>query len=67
MTQATLRAVLASLEEEIRLLRQSLKKHPVSSRGNNGKDFSSLKGLWKGKVSFSFQDIKASEMSIKSF
>ena len=45
---------LGSIEEELRVLRSQL----AESGKNWRKRFSSLEGIWKNKVNFSFEEIK---------
>lgn len=56
-------AKLASIEEELKVLRAQLSgKH---KRGNKIKKFSQLEGLWRGKADFSFEEIKQVEIKLK--
>mgnify|MGYP001071328361 CR=1 FL=1 len=54
---------LASIEEEVRLLKAKL----AASKRKRGrsKKFSSLEGIWKGKADFSFEEIKQAEIKLK--
>ncbi len=45
---------LSSIEEELKVLRSQL----AESGKNRGKKFSSLEGIWKNKVNFSFEEAK---------
>ncbi len=49
---------LGSIEEEIRVLRSQL----ADSGKKRRKKFTSLEGIWKNKVHFSFEEIKKAKM-----
>lgn len=55
-----LRAKLASVEEEIRVL-----KAEVALLAAKPKRFSDLEGIWQGKAEFSFEEIQAEEFKLK--
>lgn len=57
---------LRSLEEEIKFLKANLHA-PASEKDKAKKGFSSLEGLWKGKTSLSYEDIKSAEIKLKDF
>jgi len=64
MTKGILRSSLASLEEEIRLLKEMIAKKGFFPAVSKGK-FSSLEGLWKHKADFSLEEIKSSEIKLQ--
>lgn len=62
MKRDTLISRLASLEEEIKVIKSQLAELKLDEA--QPKKFSSLKGIWKGKVSFSMEEIKAVEIKL---
>lgn len=64
MVEAILMSKLASLEEEIRLLKSAMvKKSPSIIK----KGLASLEGYWKGKADFYWEEIERSEIKVKEF
>ena len=54
---------LKEVEEELRLLRRRLsEKQPRPARG-----VAQLRGLWKGKSHFSYEEIKEAEIRLKDW
>ncbi len=56
-------AHVRSLEEELKALKTLVKYYPKG--GKEAKTFASLKGIWKGKVHFTMDEIKEAEIKIK--
>jgi len=61
MEATVVKATITGIEEEIKVLKAQLAGLGEKVK----KKFSSLKGLWRGKVSFSFEDIKNAEIKLK--
>lgn len=52
-----------SLEDEIKAVKVLLKSAPKGKEKTKG--FASLKGIWKGKVHFTMDEIKNAEIQVK--
>lgn len=61
MEASILKAAIGSIEEELRIVKAQISE----AGGEMGKKFLSLKGIWKGKTSFSLEDIKSTEIKLK--
>ncbi|OGW02435.1 MAG: hypothetical protein A2889_01155 [Nitrospinae bacterium RIFCSPLOWO2_01_FULL_39_10] len=61
----TIDAQVRSLEEELKALK-TLVEH-TSKGKKRTKTFASLKGIWKGKVHFTMDEIKQAEIKTKEF
>lgn len=57
---------LRSLEEEIKFLKANFHRS-ASKKGKAKTGFASLEGLWKGKTSLSYDDIKSAGIKLKDF
>lgn len=60
-----IKAQVRSLEEELKVLKISIEHAPKSKE--KVKTFTSLRGIWKGKVHFTMKEIKDAEIKIKGF
>ncbi|HHT9125324.1 MAG TPA: hypothetical protein ACFYD6_05830 [Candidatus Brocadiia bacterium] len=59
----SINAKLASIEEELKVVKAQVAKHaPASSRK---KRFVDLEGIWKGKADFSFEEIEEAKIKLK--
>jgi hypothetical protein len=61
----TIDAQVRILEEELKALKTLVEHAPKDKKGT--KTFASLKGIWKGKVHFTMNEIKESEIQIKEY
>ena len=62
MNEASVRARLSAIEEQIRVLKVELAS---KSPKRKARRFSDLYGLWKGKSDFSYEEIKEAEVRLK--
>ena len=62
MNEASVRARLSAIEEQIRVLKIELAS---KSRKRKSRRFSDLYGIWKGKVRLSFEEIQEAEVKLK--
>ena len=60
MDKKLLAAQLASIELQLRMIRAQLAKED----GEPPRRFSDLKGIWKGKTNFSYEEIKEAEIKV---
>ncbi|OGL46331.1 MAG: hypothetical protein A2W05_11810 [Candidatus Schekmanbacteria bacterium RBG_16_38_10] len=58
-------AHVRSIEEELKALKTLVKHYPRGKKER--KTFASLKGIWKGKIHFTMDEIKEAEIKIKGF
>jgi hypothetical protein len=63
MNEPSIRARLASIEEQIKVLKAEL---DVKPRRRKPKRFADLYGIWKGKVDLTFEEIKEAEVKLRS-
>ena len=56
---------ITSIEEKLKVLKAQLTAK--SDEKGKLKRFSELKGLWKGKADFTFEDIKEVEIKLKGY
>lgn len=61
MEAGVLKAVLVSIGEELKILKAQM----AGIEEEVKKRFTSLKGLWKNKTAFSFEDIKKMEIKLR--
>lgn len=61
MSKKFFNTTLASIEEEIRVLKAQVAK---PSKGKV-KKFRDLEGIWKGKVDFSFKEVQKAKIKLK--
>jgi len=61
MATETLRLQIDSLETQLKVLKSQLS----TRRKSQIKKFSDLKGIWKGKVEFSADDIRKAQLSLE--
>lgn len=59
----TIDAQVRSLEEELKALKTLVEHTSKDKKGT--KTFASLKGIWKGKVHFTMDEIKNAEIQVK--
>ncbi len=62
MNEASVRARLSAIEDQIRVLKVELAS---KSRKRKTRRFSDLYGIWKGKVHLSFEEIQEAEIKLK--
>jgi len=59
----SLKTVLTSLEEEIKVLKAQIKG--LSNPRKRLKAFADMEGLWKGKANFSFEEIQQAKTKVR--
>lgn len=64
MGEDLLNARIASIEEELKVLKAQIQERGKGRR-KKIRRFSELEGLWKGKADFSFEEIKSQEIRLK--
>jgi hypothetical protein len=62
MNEPSIRARLASIEEQIKVLKAEL---DVKPKRKKPKRFADLYGTWKGKVDLTLEEIKTAEIKLR--
>lgn len=63
MNDQSVRARLAAIEGQIRVLKAELRRQPRTKKAP--RRFADLYGIWKGKVDLSFEEIQQAEIKLR--